>query len=119
MDNFPVSLPSPMIDGASYTAQENTIRTSMAAGTHKMRRRYTSVPEIVTFTIRCTSLEQVQTLETFVVGTLKDVLPFNWKNFRLPGYPVAVYRFVKRPSYSAVSGAFQVWDCQLELEMLP
>lgn len=108
-----------MIDGASYTAQENTIRTSMAAGTHKMRRRYTSVPEMVTFTLRLTSLAQVQALETFVTVTLKDVLPFNWKNFRLPGYPPAVYRFVKRPSYAAVSGAFQVWDAILELEMLP
>lgn len=119
MANYPSTLPSPRVGGATYTPQDNSIRTQMVAGAAKVRRRFTAVPEMVQLTILLTSLEQVQTLDTFVIGTLKDTLPFTWKNFRLPGFPPAVYRFVRRPIYVAVDGGVQMWDAALELEMIP
>lgn len=116
---WPATLPSPTVGGATYTPQDNSIRTQMVAGAAKVRRRFTAVPEMVQFTIRLTSLAQVQTLDAFVATTLKDVLPFNWKNFRAPSLPVAVYRFVRRPTYTAVDGGYRMWDAQVELELLP
>lgn len=118
MADWPQTLPAPLVDGASYAPQENTIRTQMAAGAAKMRRRFTAVSEIFDFTLRLTDA-QVDTLDAFVVGTLKDVLPFTWVNFRLPGSPAASYRFVQRPVYTAVPGAYKMWDAQIQLERLP
>lgn len=83
MSVWPASLPVPLVDGASYTPQENSVRTQMAAGTAKVRRRFTGVVEQVSFTLRVNAT-QVGTLDTFVVVTLKDVLTFNWRNFRRP-----------------------------------
>lgn len=83
MADWPASLPPPLVNGAGYTPQENTIRTQMVAGAAKMRRRFTAVPEMFAFTLRLTRA-QVDTLDAFVVGTLKDVLPFDWQNFRRP-----------------------------------
>lgn len=113
---WPVSIPCPLYDGAAYTPQQNLIRSSMDGGA-KHRRRFTSVPSDCTFTLRLTEA-QVQTLDDFVAVTLKDVLPFKWKDFRRPDGPtnVVVYRFKSRPSYTPVGPGY--WDAAIELEML-
>lgn len=115
--SWPSTLPSPLIGSGEWTPWDNTIRTQMDAGAPKVRRRYTANGADVTFEIRVTR-EQVSTLETFVATTLKDVLPFDWKDWRLPNTPAATYRFKKRPKYSPTERA-DVWTATLELEKLP
>lgn len=116
MADWPATLPNPQYGGASFEPWNNTIRTQMDAGTPKMRRRYTAVGANVVYMILVTEAE-AQTLDGFVAGTLKDVLTFNWKDFRKAGHPAAVYRFRSRPKYESVS--FGLWRATLELEILP
>lgn len=118
MASWPTTLPEPLVDAASYTPQDNAIRTQMAAGTAKVRRRFTAVPEDVSFTLRL-STAQVDVLDAFVIVTLKDVLPFTWKNFRKVGFPVCQYRFVRRPKYTAAPKGPDLWDAAIDLELLP
>lgn len=116
MTDWPATLPCLQMSGASYTPQDNLIRSEVAAGVAKVRRRFSAVAE--TFSARVlVNKAQVETLDTFVKVTLKDALPFDMKNYRLPGYPTRSYRFVRRPSYVPV--AFDLWEASLELEMLP
>ena len=90
----------------------------MDAGVAKTRRRFTAVPSDVTYRLLC-DRAQVQTLDDFVAITLKEVLPFAWKDFRKPDGPenVVVYRFKKQPSYEDAP-AVGLWYATLELEML-
>lgn len=95
----------------------NIIRTQMDAGVAKTRRRFTAVPEVVTFTLLL-SPAQVQTLQDFVAITLKDVLPFDWKELRKPNDETPVtFRFLSRPRFtpSEVEG---LWRADIELELL-
>jgi hypothetical protein len=118
VDNWPASLPMPQMAGCSYAPQPNSIRTQMEAGVAKARRRFTAVPETVSFTLML-DRAQVQTLEDFVSITLQDTLPFIWKEFRKPddGSNTAVYRLTKRPSYQPVGSGIH-WYASLELELL-
>ena len=46
------------------------------------------------------------------------MLPFDWKDWRLPSTPAAAYRFKRRPKYSPTERS-DLWDATLELEKLP
>jgi hypothetical protein len=59
---------------------------------------------------------QVAILDQFVRVTLKDVLPFNWKDFRTNA--PRQYRFKSRPVLAKVE-AVGYWQASLELELLP
>lgn len=118
MADYPDTLPSPAVGSGAVEPWNNTIRTQMDAGTPKMRRRYTAVGANVTYALVGLTREQVQTLEGFVADTLKDVLPFNWKDWRKVGTPAAVYRFRSRPKYSDM-GRGDMWRAELDLEILP
>ncbi len=117
MADWPSTLPSPLADSIEWKPHNNQIRTQMDAGLAKVRRRFTAVGADATFRVLLTRA-QVETLETFVTTTLKDVLPFNWKDWRLPTPPVAAYRFRSRPSY-APAGRPDLWIATLDLEKLP
>lgn len=113
---WPVSLPRPDVNGISYSSPENVIRSSMDAPVAKLRRRFTAVPERVSFQLSLTEA-QVQTLHDFAVVTLADVLPFDWVELRQLSVPkVATYRFVSRPKYSYQS--FGYWRAEVELDLL-
>lgn len=122
MANWPSSLPIPLVENVSYASAENVIKTQMEAGAPKMRRRFTSVPEMATFRLFL-SRAQVQVLQDFVRVTLADVLPFQWREFRLPDETfsdgtenTAIYRFVGRPTYvPAISGLWWYADITLEI----
>lgn len=118
MADFPASLPAPEVGSASFDPWPNVIRTQMDAGAPKVRRRFTAVGANVKYVLTGLTREQVETLEAFVANTVKDVLPFNWKDWRLPGAPAAVYRFRSRPKYSDL-GRGDLWRAELDLEMLP
>jgi hypothetical protein len=118
MDNWPVSLPRPQVEGCAYTPQDNQIRTEMRAGVPKARRATTARPVNVTFQLVLTQA-QVQTLDDFVAITLSDVLPFQWMDFRKPDGEenVAVYRFIRRPHYTPRRSGMR-WNATVELELL-
>ncbi|WP_396616803.1 hypothetical protein ACHZ97_04295 [Lysobacter soli] len=102
----------------SYQPWENSVRTQMDAGAAKVRRRFTAVGDDVALAVPL-RLDQVDVLEAFVVGTLKDVLPFDWKDFRRPNTVgnAATYRFRKRPTYAPWGDDFVL--ATLDLERLP
>lgn len=115
---WPSSLPVPLVEGVSYTSQDNVIRTQMAAGVAKTRRRFTAVPEDVTFQLLL-DRAKLQTLLDFVSVTLKDVLPFDWREFRKPVADqgtLVTYRFKSRPSMVPIHGG--LWRVSIELELL-
>ena len=115
---WPASLPVPLVEGVSYSSQDNIIRSQMDAGVAKIRRRYTAVPEDVSFQLLLT-LAQLQTLVDFHDITLKGVLPFDWIEFRKPEADwgtLVTYRFKSRPTFAPVHGA--LWRATLELELL-
>lgn len=116
---WPASLPAPLLSSCSYTPQDNQIRTAVAAGVDKVRRRFTAVGEDVRITLPLTQA-QWAVLEHFVVVTLKDVLPFDWQDFRRPpgGGNVRQYRFRIRPSWTP-RGIGDRGHAVLDLEMLP
>ena len=105
----------PVVDGITYTSQENVIRSQMDAGIAKTRRRFTSVPEDVSFVLLL-DRAQVQTLQDFAAITLKDVLPFDWREFRKPDTTTVVYRFKSRPSFTPIYSG--LWRTTVELELL-
>ena len=114
---WPSSVPAPLFENVNYSSEPNIIRTQMDAGVAKVRRRFTSAPEIVTFRMLCTPA-QVQTLSDFAAITLKDVLPFDWREFRKPNDPdtLVTYRFRERPKFSPAGP--NLWYADIELDLL-
>ena len=60
---------------------------------------------------------QVATLQTFIKTTVKDVLPFDWKDFRTGA--AQTYAFQSRPTYTKMKDAKYYWTASLELVTLP
>lgn len=116
---WPVTLPDPMISGVSYRPQGNQIRSDVSAGVPKVRRHYTAVAEDVAITLALTQTQWAQ-LEAFVITTLKDVLPFEWSDFRRApgGGNVRLYRFKSRPQWTP-RGIGDRGYATLDLELLP
>ncbi len=121
MANFswPEELPkTPFSDGVpDYKPTDNTIRTSTGAGPHKLRRRFTAVPEDVTLQLILTE-DQMQVLFDFAKSSLGEVGPFDWVDFRT-GNP-ATYRF--KAGYSSIKQkwfAGDMWTIDIDLELLP
>lgn len=114
---WPATLPTPLADSGQYAPLiENVITTNMETGAPKRRRRFTAVPETYTGSILVDGT-QATALDTFVVVTLQDVLPFDWKDFRTGA--AASYVFQKRPTYARVAGSHGLWRVSLELMMVP
>lgn len=110
---WPVALPTPLQAQAGYAPlADNTVSTSMETGAPKYRRRFTAMPETFAGAVRLTSA-QCATLHAFVETTLKDVLPFDWIDFR--SGVAATYVFRKRPSYTALADTPDYWDATLDL----
>jgi len=113
---WPGGLPSPIVSGNNYQpAGDNVLRSPFTGGI-KMRRRSSAALEVVRFSLVLTRA-QVQVLDSFVIQTLKDVLPFDWVEFRDPDLGTAIYRFRGRPSYQPVQ-VNRVWQADIELDLL-
>lgn len=115
---WPASLPQDPYaeDGAGYKPGDNAIRTQMETGPFKQRRRFTNVFETFTFQM-VLSKANYATLMDFVKNTVKDVLPFDWIDFRTGA--AATYRFIKRPTVVYYAGDGDYWTVQIELELMP
>lgn len=118
MDKWPSSLPVPLVASCSYSSAQNIITSQSDWGAARRRRRFTSTPETVQFSLLL-SRAQVQILRDFASITLADVLPFEWEEFRTPAGPtnIARYRFNSRPGFSP-AGSGELWIATLDLELL-
>lgn len=117
MADWPLSLPQlPLEAGLRYQAADNSIRSQMDAGAAKARRRFTSIHDEVDLRIIVTK-EQADILESFYQVTLAVVGAFNWRHFRKPGFPAAVYQFTAPPEYVPAGGGY--WFVTLKFNRLP
>ena len=97
------------------TMPNNVLRTKMAVGPPKLRRRATAAVRPLSGSMVLDST-QVTILDTFYTSTLSDgVTAFDWTRPRATA--VASFRFVKPPEYIAI--ADNLWRVKLELEELP
>lgn len=112
---WPATLQTAPGADAQRTRNPNVIRTPMDVGPAKMRRRSSNSPINLSFSMLVTTAQRAE-LETFYVTTLKEVLPFDWNDFFVTGYPVATFRFLVAPDYENVSG--ELWRTQIKLEQL-
>ena len=114
---WPSTLPAPLNDSGQYLPLvENVITTQMESGAPKRRRRFTAVPEAYTGTLLLSGA-QCATLSAFVETTLKDVLPFDWIDFRTGA--ATSYVFQKRPSFERVAGSAGYWRVSIDLMKKP
>ena len=115
--SFPSTIPGPIDEGMAYAPLvEPVLSTSMETGAPKRRRRFTNVPEKFTCTL-VLNKAQLAALNTFVVTTLQDVLPFDWKDFR--DGSAATYVFQKRPGYNLTAVGANLWKVPLDLMKVP
>ena len=79
MPMWPTDLPEePLVEGYSRALPSNLIRSSMATGSDKVRRRGTFKPQIVTATYVLTDAQR-DVLENFVHnGIAEGALCFDW-----------------------------------------
>lgn len=116
-ENFPASLPGPVLDSIGYKpAFDNVIRSQMDVGA-KTRRRATKVPEILTCSLLVTHA-QLQTLLDFYEITVQHVLPFQWKDWRKPNDAAAWSIFTFRSYPTHVPWGDDHWQVSLELDQL-
>jgi hypothetical protein len=120
---WPSTLPAPQDEAGQYAPLvENVITSSMETGAPKTRRRFTAMPEVFTGSLLVTSA-QAATLDGFYRTTLKEVLPFDWKDFR--DGTSATYTFKKAPTFARAPGSrstvnpYGLWRATLELVKKP
>lgn len=100
--SWPAGLPSPFAAGEpTYKPNDNMIRTQTESGPVKVRRRFTGKSEVLALLFVFTRAQRV-IFNAFYETTLKEVLPFTWKDLRTGA--TANYRFIGPPSDRYVAG---------------
>ena len=115
MATWPATLPCVQHNALSYAPKFENVLSSQMEGRTKHRRRFTYVPDVMTFSLKV-DRNQLYTLMDFVQNTVKDVEPFDWVEHRKIGKPVCQYRFTKRPTYSNIG--LNLWQVDIELDVL-
>lgn len=113
---WPESLPNPLVDNCAYASADDNVVRSQFSGGIKVRRRYSHVPEVVTFDLHLTRA-QAKTLYDFVVTTLGDVGLFDWVEHRDPALGAATYRFRQRPRFVPAASGLE-WRATISLDLL-
>jgi hypothetical protein len=111
---WPSSVPGPELASIRYApAFDNHLRANAGIG-GKTRRRATAVPEILSFDTYVSAAE-LQTLLDFYEVTLKQVLPFDWYDWRKPNDTDSLATFTFRRAPSLTPWTFGGWKASLEL----
>lgn len=114
---WPSSLPQYVLaSGYSETPPKNHIRTEMAAGPAKVRRRTTADVRTIACRVRLSHAQQATLDQFYLFDTMSGALPFDWVHpvTRVP----AEIRFVEEPGYSASQNSVHL-IASLKLEILP
>lgn len=114
--NYPSCLPMPQADGHSYQHASPFVRTDMATGRAKQRRRFSSVPTTASFTFLMSNNE-FAAFEAWFRDQLNDGA--NWFNMNAytplgPNTPV-VCRFMEMYSAFSAFGTTH-WEFSVKLE---
>ena len=115
MVTWPTSLPAIELSSLKESPPDNLIRSNMDIGVDKIRRRTTSAPRDLSFTLKLNQT-QLQTLDDFyVTDTFSGSLSFDYIHPRTGSTVKA--RFVSPPSYA--DNQKILFSCSISLEILP
>jgi len=117
MPTWPATLPQrPLVNGFSETPQSNVIRSSMATGPAKQRRRFTAKIINYDMVFHMTAAQKA-TLDTFYETTLSDgITPFDFTH-PISGATVSLRFMEDPPSYRAVAPT--LFAVTIKVEQLP
>jgi len=117
--DWPTTLPQEMlVDGYNRTAANGILRSDMDAGPAKVRRRFTSAPQVIAGSIFVTAA-QLALFKTFYNTTsLGGSLRFDWVD---PdnGTTAVEMRFAAPPTWAPQGGSEEYWVIEMALEVLP
>lgn len=117
---WPAGLPQEQFLEVRLMRVGNVIRTPMAVGPAKLRRRASVDVREVDLPI-VLNTTQYDALEVFYATTLQEVLPFTWEDPRDDA--TVNFRFRRAPSMSLKVGenaaGERVWSGRLALEIVP
>ena len=112
---WPVSLPSPLLDGFREVMPDNLVRSEVDQGIAKTRKRSSAAPAQINVNYLLTK-SQVATLESFYKETTAfGLLRFDYTHPRTA--VVLNCRLKQPPAISAQNGSY--FRVSLELEVLP
>ena len=114
---WPAGLPQyVLVSGYTETAPNNTIRTEMAAGPAKLRRRSTAAVRTISCQLRLSYAQRAALDGFYLSDTASGSVPFDWVH---PVTRAAVsIRFVEPPSLAADAGG-RHFIASLKLEIVP
>jgi len=115
MATWPATFPGPALNTLKETPPDNTIRTKMDKGPHKVRRRTTANIRPISFGLKLTAAQTAE-LDTFYdTTTFSGADEFDYTH---PRTGVAVKaRFVDPPEYSEMEKVG--YNCTISLEIMP
>lgn len=114
MADWPTELQQePNTAGFSMVVKPNAIRSAMAYGPDKIRKRTTADWYNVTIQLWC-DYAQLAVLDQFYIDNV--ALTFNWLDFSKSPAVSAVYRFVNPPQVTPLN-SHSHWQVSLALEM--
>ena len=122
MPTWPVTLPPAPAPGAARQSQDARLRTPTDAGPAIVRRRYTAVPSVLSWTIPVLSGTQAQALEAFYETDLEEgALRFDMVDPLTK--TVREMRFLTPPRGTCFEpnpdASLRRWRYELDLEILP
>lgn len=116
---YPDNLPAPLLDGYALKRQPNLLRTGMASGRSRQRRRFLSVPTRVSASWQMPA-EKAELFEGFA----EHALGADWFQLQLltpDGLVLHTVRFITDPREDSTPDGPQSWTYRatLEVEGLP
>jgi hypothetical protein len=115
---YPSNLPSPSLDTHSLKQQSNLLRTKMDSGHARVRRRFKSVPTIMTASWRCKA-EEAAFFEGFITHALGGgVSPFLMNVLTPLGVIEHEVRFITSPleDYQPISPVWWEYKAKIEIK---
>ena len=117
---FPANLPAPLLSGYGLKQQSNLLRTKMDSGHARVRRRFKSVPTIMTATWRCKNTD-ASAFEGFVIHALQGGAAWFLMNILTPqGMFLHEVRFITSPleDYKPISAVWWQYTAKIEIKKI-
>jgi hypothetical protein len=115
---YPSNLPAPLLSTHSLKQQSNLLRTKMDSGHARVRRRFKSVPTVMTATWRCKA-EQAAVFEGFITHALGGGVSRFLMNVLTPlGVIEHDVRFITSPleDYQPISAIWWEYKAKIEIK---
>jgi len=115
---FPTNLPAPLLSGYGLKQQSNLLRTKMDSGHARVRRRFKSVPTMMTASWRCKK-DDAAAFEGFVIYALHGGASWFLMNILTPlGLVEHEVRFINSPleDYKPINAVWWEYKAQIEIK---